>query len=582
VANPATTADRHFKARAPGHTNSSVILLSAQNVIQIWVTSNIVERKDRRGQQRWQLLQTVVSTVLGPGVRTEKLRKVERALSWKRVLWGTVVPFAVLGWVTTTLLLTQQFDARYKGGGGVQLGSPRLNESLVQAGPAVQALAGLDRTAGMRIIILVTSSWTERSKANRDTFRRSSVRLIPPSSSKISIVYRFLLGTSPSPQASSKMGPAIEAEARSYGDILTVPAHDGYSDLSKKIFEGWRWAGQHEVDYVFKTDDDILLRMDTLSKEFIELGRRHEYWKGFAYWDIPAIKDASNKNADFSYELSSFPPYTAGALHILSKDLVNVVAPPQGGSRLFVMNEDQALGLWLYPSGVRPIHDHRIQQAQVCENDMVAKHFGGQYKEEGGIGPVEMYDNIVHGRKLCDGGFLTKWCGVCYPSCRSRSNHWKDWGFACDDLKGATLASRVKASTAADAPVKALPEPYVLGSADDPWVIPGLLSRHTSTLANSDDWHLLHMLCWTTGEETFQERHYQAIESIWAHEPRAVLFMMSTSLPLDFFDMYTKHGYAIHVVRIGGPELLERGWFLGPQSEAWLKEWDRWSTGRNL
>lgn len=299
------------------------------------------------------------------------------------------------------------------------------------------------------------------------------------------------------------------------------------------------------------------------------------------YREIPAIKDASNKNADFAYDLSAFPPYTAGALHILSRDLVVQIAPPDA-SRLFVMNEDQNLGLWLNPSGIRPIHDRRIQQAQVCENDMIAKHFGGQYKEPTGFGPLEMYNNIISGRKLCE-GFLQRWCGVCYPSCRSRDNHWRDWGFACDEIKGATLASRPEAPiNRLEAPVEAPPEPFVIGSADDPWVIPGLLSRHTSPFSNTDDWHLLHMLCWTTGEDTFQERHYQAIETIWAHEPRAILFMMSTSLPEDFFDVYTKHGYAIHVVRIGGAELLQRGWFLGPQSERWLTEWDTWAKGPNL
>lgn len=278
--------------------------------------------------------------------------------------------------------------------------------------------------------------------------------------------------------------------------------------------------------------------------------------------------------------MSSFPPYTAGALVILSHDLVTLVAPPTG-SRLFVQNEDQALGLWMYPSGIRPIHDRRIQQTQVCENDMIAKHFGSQYIEEGEIGPVEMLANVRAGRKLCD-GFLQRWCGVCYPSCRSRDNHWRDWGFACDSIKGATLSKQPSGKSYAENPVKALPEAYVVGSADDPWIIPGLLSRYTSTFSSTDDWHLLHMLCWTTGPETFEERHYQALETIWVHEPRAILIIMSTALPLDFFDTYTKHGYAIHVVRVGKEEMLKMGWFLGPQSEKWLQEWDRWSKGINL
>ncbi|GAA5907533.1 hypothetical protein JCM5296_004108 [Sporobolomyces johnsonii] len=551
------------------------------NVIQSWVTSNIVQRKDRRGQQRWRFVSSAITAILGPGIRTDKYRKGERVLSWKRVLWGTVMPFAVLGWATTNALLWQQFVARYKGGGGIDLGRPRLNAVVnsPSSSASSSSVTGLNSNADIRVVVLVTSSWTNRSLTNRHTFRETSVRLFPPSSSSISIAYRFLLGTAPSPQTAARSGPGIEAEADEFGDMLVVPAQDSYADLSKKVHEGWKWAAGLDVDYVLKTDDDILLRMDVVAKELVQLGRRKEYWRGFAYWDIPAIKDASNKNADFSYELPSFPPYTAGALHILSKDLVELVAPPSA-PRLFTMNEDQSLGLWLFPSGVRPIHDHRIQQAQVCENDMIAKHFGGQYKEPTGYGAREMYGNIVSGRKPCE-GLLQRWCGVCYPSCRRRDNHWRDWGFSCDELKGATLSNRPSVSARAldAAPVKIPPQPFVIGSADDPWVIPGILSHHASPFSHSDDWHLLHMLCWTTGAETFGERHYQALETIWAHEPRAILVMMSTTLPGDFFQEYEKQGYAVHVVRVGREELLAREWYLGPQSERWLQDWDRWTKG---
>ncbi|GJN91950.1 hypothetical protein Rhopal_004978-T1 [Rhodotorula paludigena] len=551
------------------------------NVIQTWVTSNIVERKDRREQ----IFSAVVTAVLGPGVRTDKYRRGERVLSWKRVLWGTVLPFALLGWVTMAALLWQQFVARYHGGGGIDLGRAKLNATLVPTSPSISrgtalaTLPDLDPSADVRVLILVTSSWTNRSRTNRHTFRETSVRLFPRPSPNLSIAYRFLLGAAPSPRTAARAGPGIEAEAEEHGDMLIVPAHDGYDALSRKIFEGWKWASGIDVDYVLKTDDDILLRMDIVGKELVQLGKRREYWRGFAYWDIPAIKDASNKNADFTYELSSFPPYTAGALHILSKDLVNLIAPP-GASRLFVKNEDQNLGLWLYASGIRPLHDHRIQQAQVCENDMIAKHFGSQYTEPSGFGAREMYANLVAGRKMCD-GFLQRWCGVCYPSCRRRANHWRDWGYACDDMRGATLSHRpsVAPPSTLDAPVKILPEPAIIGSADDPWIIPGLLSRHSTPLSGTDDWHLLHMLCWTTGVETFQERHYQALETIWAHEPRAILFMFSTTLPDDFFDAYRRHGYAIRVIRVDQKTLLDNGWYLGPKSKEWLENWDKWSSG---
>jgi hypothetical protein len=259
----------------------------SQNIIQVWVTSNIVERKDRRNQQRWKIYSAVVTAVLGPGVRTDKYRKGERVVSWKRVLWGTILPFGALCWCTSAALLCQQYSARYHGGGGTDLGAARLDSSIRPASTkSFTSLPDLDSTAGVRIMVLVTSSWTNRSLTNRHTFRETSVRLFPRSSPSFSVSYRFLLGAAPSPQTAARSGPGIEAESNEFGDMLVVPAHDDYEHLSQKIYEGWKWASELDVDYVFKTDDDILLRMDVLAKEFVQLGRRREYWKGFAYWCV--------------------------------------------------------------------------------------------------------------------------------------------------------------------------------------------------------------------------------------------------------------------------------------------------------
>lgn len=241
------------------------------------------------------------------------------------------------------------------------------------------------------------------------------------------------------------------------------------------------------------------------------------------------------------------------------------------------------MGIWLYPYNIRPIHDKRIQQAQVCEEDMIAKHFSQQYHESGTA--IDMYNNIKAGRRLCH-GFLQRHCGLCYSSCRGRENHWRDWGFECDEFKGITLTESVRAREASVAgstePVKTIEEARVMGSSDDPWVIPGLLTRHSSTFAHTDDWHLLHMVCWTTPPETFQQRQYETLETVWVHEPRAVIFMMSTTLPLDFFQDYRKYGYNIHVVRIGKEEFLQNGWYLGEKSKEWIQDWERVSSGPNF
>ncbi|GAA5974393.1 hypothetical protein JCM11641_005256 [Rhodosporidiobolus odoratus] len=545
------------------------------NVIQTWVTSNIVERKDRRGQQRWQIYSTVVTAVLGPGVRTDKYRKGERVVSWKRVLWGTVLPFALLSWSTSAALLCQQYSARYHGGGGVSLGTSAVDASVSSpTNVPCTRLPDLQASADIRILVLVSASWSDLSATNRRTFRSSTVELFPPSSASasVSVTHRFLLGTAPSPKTAVRAGSSIEAEAEEFGDVLMVPAHDRVEHESRKVWEGWKWASGLEVDYVVKTEDDVFLRMDVVAKELAQLGKREGYWRGFAFSDMPTMKD------DYSYDLPTYPPYTSGALHILSKDLVDLVASSPA-SRLFTKNEAQNLGIWLHPYGIRPLHDARIQEGPVCENDLIAKRFHRDPLRSPGVGAREMYANVAKGRKQCE-GTVQRYCGLCYPSCHRRENLPRHSAYTCDEVMGATLSSRSSSSAASlDVPVRVSPEPFVMGSQDDPWIIPGLLSQQSSAFSSTDRWHLLHFLFWVDPAETFLERHYQTLETILAHEPRALVVVLSTTLPLDFFDAFAEQGYTVHIVRVGKEQMMQHRWFGGKDSERWLKDWDKWEKG---
>lgn len=262
-------------------------------------------------------------------------------------------------------------------------------------------------------------------------------------------------------------------------------------------------------------------------------------------------------------------------LAVVPRDLVSLLAV-KDVPRLFTQNEDQNLGIWLQPFRIRPIHDRRIQQAHVCENDMIAKHFSQQYAED--LDQTDMYQNVVKGLPMCR-GFRQQYCALCYPSCRARSNHWRDWGFECDNLKGITLLNPSPASRSwlpvGDEPI--LEEPINLAS--DAISTSDTLTRIASRFSGTSEWHLMHMVCWTTDQSTFQERHYQTLETVFVHQPRASIVVLSPTLPESFFESYRQHGYDIHVVRTDRTSLLEGGWFLGPSSRQWLLDWDRWASG---
>lgn len=286
--------------------------------------------------------------------------------------------------------------------------------------------------------------------------------------------------------------------------------------------------------------------------------------------------------SESDFDLAQFPPYTDSSLHILSHDLVSSIAPASTPRRM-TKNEDQSLGVWLFPTGVRPLHDHRIQHGRVCENDLIAKRFGRTRFSEGGA--HDMFRNIVLGKALCD-GFTQRWCGVCYPSCRKRDFHWKDAGIICDEMKGATLSKLKSPSSASSydiSPVRIPPPPIEdAGSRHDPWLVPDVLSFRSSPLSRSDDWHLLHWLVWTEAASVFGERHSSALETIFAHEPKATVVVLSTTLDDTSFEMYRELGYAVRVVKVGKAEMLERAWHVGRESERWLLDWDLFAPRPNL
>lgn len=136
---------------------------------------------------------------------------------------------------------------------------------------------------GITILVLILSSWSSQSAEKRQILRDTTLHWTEKSDTNI--IYRFVVGQSPSPRIQSWMGPKLVAESEKYQDLLVVPAPDLQSDKSKKLFEALKWASSSvHHDYLVKTDDDVFVRFDILRKELLALGPpRSNYWHGFVY-----------------------------------------------------------------------------------------------------------------------------------------------------------------------------------------------------------------------------------------------------------------------------------------------------------
>ena len=300
--------------------------------------------------------------------------------------------------------------------------------------------------------------------------------------------------------------------------------------------------------------------------------------------DIPVIREKSDFIALPEYSLPVYPPFTAGMFYILSRDIIRRLIADKG-PRLFIKDEDQVLGVWLYPYNIRPVHDRRIQQVDVCENDMIAKHFSDHF--EPGLGMRDMYANIAGGYSMCT-NFRQSYCAICYP-CINRKNHWNEWNFDCDAVRGITLLKNWgQFSEKSELESSAIDPPEPIASftqgdknkTADEWIVPNLLKPSTCVLSNTPDWHLLHWVLWTTDASTFQDRHFRTLDLIFAHEPRAVVIMLTPTLPKKFFSSYTKSGYRIYVVRCTREKILANKWYLGANSEWWANQLRTWSSSK--
>ncbi|GAA5811390.1 hypothetical protein MFLAVUS_004825 [Mucor flavus] len=429
--------------------------------------------------------------------------------------------------------------------------------------------------SAVTVLVLILSSWTSQGAEKRKILRDSTLHWTGKEG-ETNIIYRFVVGQPPSPRIQSWMGPKLIVESENYHDLLVVPAPDLQLDKSKKLYEALKWASTVKHDYLVKTDDDVFVRFDLLRNQLNDLGPKDNYWSGLVYRNMPVEHFNPSYNMDVDYEMPILPTFTAGTLYTLSSNLVNVIANIDYPQR-FITKDDINLSMWLFGFDIQPVHDKRIQDMpEVCEESLIAKKFSYDTLEKG---VKIMYNNILHHEPQCIGLNKKKKCAVCYP-CHGKSNDWRSSNLECDPSRGVSLRTLPEFKKIPGPIVKDVLPSAVIGE-NDQWIIKDILSARTSIYTEDEaNWHLLYWVCWTSGPETFTDRHWRAIEMVWIHEPNAVIIMMSNSLPEKFFEEYTRRGYNIQVVNFTKDKLLRWNWYFGPGTQDWLQDWEKWEKGQ--
>ncbi|KAF9286519.1 hypothetical protein BGZ68_002842 [Mortierella alpina] len=488
----------------------------------------------------------------------DKPRRDSKSLINRTVL----IPGGIVSFITMVMLLHQN-NMRPSTAEAIATG----NAAGISATSDMKLVIG---AAQIQVLIIILSSWSPKAFQRRQEIRDTTLRLLPPSSSKFAYSYKFILGEAPNSHTRNAMGGKISEEIRKHDDILLLPVSDAEKERGFKVFKTLEWSNKFKFDFLCKTNDNTFVRWDTVATELMEKGPSHYYWRGLAYWDMDPIADTLSKIERKSTEPGISPPFVASTFYIMSRDIITLLTYP--GPRVFTKFEDQDIGIWLHAFNIKPIHDKRIQSWDVCEDDMIAKHFGKGFKPTESM--QDMYKNVVERRPLCD-GFRQDRCAPCYP-CIDRGTHWTDRGLDCDSIRGITLM-KDKAALQRGLTVDIRDTMPPLGQNPE-WIIPGVLSVSSSIYSDTDEWARLHWAIWTTDPATtWKQRHYDAIESTLVHNPNAVLIVLSNTLPPTFFADYTRQGYQIYIVEFSKEMLLRTGWFFGPETEEWLRRWDEWA-----
>ncbi|KAF9966978.1 hypothetical protein BGZ70_000518 [Mortierella alpina] len=488
----------------------------------------------------------------------DKPRRDSKSLIYRTVL----IPGGIVSFITMVMLLHQN-NMR-----------PSTAEAIATGGAAGMSATSdtklLIGAAQIQVLIIILSSWSPKAFQRRQDIRDTTLRLLPTSSSKFAYSYKFILGEAPNSHTRNAMGGKISDEILKHDDILLLPVSDDQKERGFKVFKTLEWSNKFKFDFLCKTDDNIFVRWDTVAMELMEKGPSHYYWRGLAFWDMDPVADNISKIESKDTAPGILPPFVAGTFYIMSRDIITILTYP--GPRVFTRFEDQNIGIWLHAFNIKPIHDKRIQSWDVCEDDMIAKHFDERFRPAESL--QDMYKNVVERRPLC-AGFRQDRCAPCYP-CINRGTHWTDRGLDCDSTRGITLM-KDKAVLQRGLTVDIKDAVPSLGQNPE-WIVPGILSASSSIYSDTDEWARLHWAIWTTDPaSTWKQRHYQVIESTLLHNPNAVLVVLSNTLPPTFFADYTRQGYQIHVVAFSKEMLLRTGWFFGSETEEWLQRWEDWA-----
>lgn len=174
-----------------------------------------------------------------------------------------------------------------------------------------------------KIILLIIVTSHPRNNIQRNFIRTTWAKQSPYYTDSTQTITIFLLGKETSTIETSQQ--LVDEEAQLTNDILQESFSDEYLNLTIKTMMGLKWASKFcpRANFVFKTDDDMLINADKLLS-YIKRAPSQNFFGGKVA-DTTVLRDYGNKffTPRSVYAYDNYPPYCEGLGYLMSMDIVH-------------------------------------------------------------------------------------------------------------------------------------------------------------------------------------------------------------------------------------------------------------------
>lgn len=220
----------------------------------------------------------------------------------------------------------------------------------------------------IRLLFVVMSTPNHNGVLLRELARKSFYKDLAGE-----ITVKFVLGTM---GLEENIISDLAKEQGKFGDLIMFNNHkETYNELPKKVQYVIQWANKYaQFDYLIKTDDDVVVLVDSMLNALKDLGCPKDLYWGCCFFRKEVVYKKGKWVDPTWYFCETYLPYCGGLGYVIGRQVVQAIAK-YGNNYKHTRLEDATLGLWISPYRLtRKNDDKRFALEPSCSNDTILSH----------------------------------------------------------------------------------------------------------------------------------------------------------------------------------------------------------------